>query len=445
MKEKRLPSSLCSPAYPAALLIFGLIFAQATTYFMSLPWLSLYTAVIYAIPFAWCMLILRNRISLPMKPNAIDISFAAFVLVVLISALVFPGPDQHGSVWKYLRFLPFLMITPYVLGRLMRLPDIELFSRITLFAGLVLLLLLMLDRLTVVERPGRLPIFGFNYGPLLVSVLLAALLQVLCAHVLSGGKPGEKGGLLRQLVLLWLIGCVTVVLVWIMARGRLLASLTGVAVMSFVVHSRSIALRTGLAAYVFGIATLALLILPSSAFYSAILSAPTLTPNHILIPAPTHDTEFCPILGETSCQPFKEGVNSVAMRWLLYHEAMAMFMQKPVWGVGTARFGDCSCTGPGWYPHNTILQGLAELGLVGGGLQLGLFVLAVATLMRPLLSMRQLQSYITTHAFVLALFVLFLVSDQFYGNYLMAAGTWLTTGIAASFHGSNNCGDDGRV
>jgi len=36
-----------------------------------------------------------------------------------------------------------------------------------------------------------------------------------------------------------------------------------------------------------------------------------------------------PILGEASCQPFKEGNNSVAMRWVLYREGVAMLVAHP--------------------------------------------------------------------------------------------------------------------
>ncbi|HSW61837.1 MAG TPA: O-antigen ligase family protein [Dissulfurispiraceae bacterium] len=305
----------------------------------------------------------------------------------------------------------------------MRFPDLDLFSRITLFAGLALLPLLILDRLTAAGRAWRWPIFGLDHGPLLVGALLAALLLALCAQVLNWRKADETYLTKRRLILLGLIGLVTVLLIWVMARGWVLAGLAGVAIMSLSMRTRPPALRAGLFAYVVAIAAFALVILPASSLYSLILSAPATVP--------ATDTGFGPILGESSCQPFRDGVDSAAMRWVMYREAVAMFMNNPVWGVGAARFGDCSCTGAGWYPHSTILQGFAELGLVGGGLLLGLFMLAAVTLARPLVYARQGESQ-PTHAFVFGLFVLFLVADQFYGTYFMAAGTWLMLGIAAS-------------
>jgi O-antigen ligase len=119
------------------------------------------------------------------------------------------------------------------------------------------------------------------------------------------------------------------------------------------------------------------------------------------------------------------------MRWVLYQEGVAMFANNPVFGVGSTLFGECSCTGPGGYPHSTILQGFAELGLIGGGALAALLGLAAATLVRPFLS-ALLEADGSVRAFILALFSVFLVADQIYGNYFMSVGTWLILGMAAS-------------
>jgi len=125
------------------------------------------------------------------------------------------------------------------------------------------------------------------------------------------------------------------------------------------------------------------------------------------------------------------------MRWVLYQEAMAMFLENPIFGVGAARFGEQSCTGAMGFPHSTILQGGAELGLIGGGLLIGLMILAAVTLARPFLSVRQGSNW-SAHAFVLALFAAFQLGDQIYGNYFMSVGTWLLLGIAASMRAVGN-------
>ncbi|WP_168069527.1 hypothetical protein [Haematospirillum sp. H1815] len=426
-----------SPAYPAAFLLFGLMFVMALAHFLSLPWSRSVTVAFYLFSAGWCLLILRDRIGLLKRLNAIDVGFAGFVLAVLVSGFIFPGLDEHGSVSKYIRFIPFMMMMPYVLGRLMMLRDMELLSRITLLLCLALLPLLLLDRLTVVERPWRLPVFGLDHGPLIVSGLLAAALLALCVRVLTLGHQANKDERLRRLVLLAIIGCVTVVLVGIMGRAWLLGGMAAVAVVSLAAGDRPLAQRMGLLAYVLAIAMLALFFLPVSAFYALVLPVP------VPVPVPITATDFGPILGEASCQPFKDGIDSVAMRWVMYREAWAMFMQNQFWGVGVARFGDFSCTGPGWYPHSTILQGFAELGLIGGGLQIGLFLLTAGQILQSLLLTRQARIE-PAHVFVAGLFVLFLVSDQFYGTYLMAAGAWLVVGIAASLR-ANAGGEPSRA
>ncbi len=50
-----------SPAYPAAWLLFCMVFAMEAVYFLSLPWSGSATAAIYSIPILWCLLVLRDR------------------------------------------------------------------------------------------------------------------------------------------------------------------------------------------------------------------------------------------------------------------------------------------------------------------------------------------------------------------------------------------------
>ena len=44
---------LYSPAYPAAWLLFGMLFALALAHFMAIPWPQLATVSVYAVPLAW--------------------------------------------------------------------------------------------------------------------------------------------------------------------------------------------------------------------------------------------------------------------------------------------------------------------------------------------------------------------------------------------------------
>lgn len=412
---------LQTPALPAAALLYGMIFCLALAHFAGLPWVQVATVTFYASLFVWVAWLLWQRRASLGQFGRIDILFVAFALVVLGSLAVTAG--ETAAAQKYLRYLPFLVIAPYLCGRLMRVSDIALLMRVTLMAGMTMLPLLLLDRFTSAESERvRLPFFGHDHGPLLVGALLAVALIALCVRALDSRNPCAR----RRLVTHGLIGLTVVVLVWAMARGWLIAGLAGIAVVSLSMRHRAPALRTGLFAFVVGAAALSLMVLPSTGFYSALLTAPV-------------TAGVGQIFGEASCQPFREGVNSVAMRWVLYQEAMAMFLENPVLGVGATRFGDFSCTGPGGYPHSTVLQGFAELGLLGGGLLAGLLVLAAVTFAPPFPTARQEASG-AARAFALALFAAFLVADQIYGNYFMSVGMWLMLGMAASMRAHDKQG-----
>ena len=419
-----------TPAYPAAWLLFGMLFALAAAHFLAASWSKTATAVIYLVPLVWVALIARYRPEALRGLNQIDVLFAVFILVVLASLTVMQG--GRADAWTLIRYMPFMMVLPYVCGRLMRAQDVDLLSRITLIAGTAMLPLLLIDRFTSAGREtGRWPFFGQDHGALLVGALLATALIALCVRVLACRNPGERNNRLYQLVRYGLTGLITVFLVWVTALGWLLAGLLGVTVVCWAARHRTYIARGRLLALVFGIAALSLAALPQ---LDPIFGRSYSIPHEL--PA-TKDAErdeaLQPILGEASCQPIKEGVNSMAIRWVLYREAMVMFSENPVFGVGAARFGEQSCVGVGLksFPHSTILQGFAELGVIGGSLLAGLLVLTAITLARPFLSVRRGSNW-SAGAFALALFAAFLVADQIYGNYFMAVGSWLMLGIAAS-------------
>lgn len=137
------------------------------------------------------------------------------------------------------------------------------------------------------------------------------------------------------------------------------------------------------------------------------------------------------ILGEDSCKVFHEGVNSVAMRWVMYREALSLFKKNLLFGVGATQFGEYSCVGSGWYPHSTILQSFSELGMLGGVMLIFTYILAAYTLLVVLKkSPKSKYNYLTV--FILSLFILYLVAEQVYGNYLMSTGTWFLLGVISS-------------
>ena len=443
----KIPSGLYSTAYPAAWLIFGMLFALAGAHFMAIPWPQFATVALYSVAFAWVSVLAWRGKQHIWPLTALDVLSAGFVLLVSAS-LVFQG-GISGEDGKFGGYLLFMVIIPYLCGRLMRVPDIVLFMRITLAAGMTLPPLLLIDRLTSPGREGgRWPFFGQDHGALLAGVLLAAVLIALCVRILDFQNLGEATKRPGPLFLYGLAGLLTVFLVWVTARGWLLSALLGVAVACLSARQHSIGRRVGLWAAILAVAGLSLSGLPKlDPYFGRMYAVPMNMGSTVENMGSTVEPILGatgpilgatgPILGEASCQPFKEGVNSVAMRWVLYQEAMAMFLENPIFGVGAARFGEQSCTGAMGFPHSTILQGGAELGLIGGGLLIGLMILAAVTLARPFLSVRQGSNW-SAHAFVLALFAAFQLGDQIYGNYFMSVGTWLLLGIAASMRAVGN-------
>lgn len=450
-----------SPAYPAAWLLFGMLFALAVAHFVAMPWPRLATVAVYAVPLAWVSsLAWRERWHIRFV-TALDVLFVGFVL--LVSASLFFQSGIWGEAGRFAFYLPFLVVVPYLCGRLMRVRDIELLMHITLIAGMSIMPLLLIDRFTLPMREtGRWPFFGLDHGALLVGALLASTLIALCVRILDLRNIGERNNRPRQIFLYGLVGLTTVFLVWVTARGWLLAGLAGVAVACLSARQQFIWKRTGLLAAVLTMVGLSMVALPKLDSQFGRLYAMTTDMSSqpviyfgggrqvlgVAVPVLGEAVpvlgEAVPVLGEVSCQPFKEGVNSIAMRWVLYQEAMAMFLANPILGVGAARFGEQSCTGPKGFPHSTILQGFAELGIIGGGLLIGMLILAAVTLLRAFLSVRHGSNW-STDAFVLAFFAMFLGADQIYGNYFMSVGSWLMLGIAASMRASNKLGDESRV
>lgn len=440
------PSSL-SPSYPAAWLLFGLLFAQGLAHFIGASWVRGLTLLFFLSAAAWVAWLAWPKRARLWPLNVVDSLFLAFVSLVLVSLAL--GGEVTDGVRKFAPYLPFMMFVPYVCGRLMRLPDINVFMRMVLFAGAISLPLLLIDRLVSQGREGgRWAFFGLDHGALAVGALLAAALVALCVRILSFRGIGERDNQLKQFLLYGLLGFVAIFLVWVTARGWLLAGLVGVVVACLSAQHRTIRKRIGILAALLAIVWLSFEVLPKldpyfGRFYAIPMDMGGLHVGSIQGKAGSIQGKAGPILGEASCKPFLEGVNSVAMRSVLYQEAIAMLLNRPFFGVGATKFGEQSCTGFAGFPHSTILQGLAELGMIGGGLLIALLAVAALTLLRHVLTVNEAVKW-RMNVFVLSLFGTFLLADQIYGNYLMATGTWLLLGVAASMRANDWSGSESR-
>jgi O-antigen ligase len=445
MTLKEIRSYLFSPALPAAVLLFGMVFCLAFTQFAGLRWQPSATITLYSGLLVWVAVLAWRWRKLWGGLGIIDALFGAFILWVLASLAIHVPPE--AVAWRYGRYLPFLVIVPYVCGRLMRVRDVHLLSKIVAAAGLVMLILLAIDywhnarNATAYYGYDRWPFFGHDYASLLIGALLAGALIVFYFRSLTGSADSSKPWL-RRAADLAAMSLISVVLVWVAARGALLSGLLGIFCLTLILRRCSRFNRLMLILYLTGLLALSFQFLPhpQTLLYQRLITKPSAT---FLVESEKINTQQkdAPILGTASCRPFEEGLNSVAMRWVLYREAIAMFVDRPWRGVGAASFGRYSCTGVMGFPHSTILQAFAELGVIGGLLFVGLMLAAFVGFFRKAVEANATRA---TQAAQLALawFMIYLVADQIYGNYFMAAGFYLLAGLAAGMR-SNPVWNDG--
>jgi O-antigen ligase len=415
---------LQSPALPALFLLFGLIFGFAIAHIAGLTWMPAITRAFYAIALLWgAVLTFQRRASLRQIAMN-DWLFLVFLLLVIVSLILHQDKNDPSAAY-YAKLLPFLVLLPYCLGRLMQRRDRALFERSLPWLGILLLLLCVLDYWWAPDNEvvhSRWRFFGIDHSPLLIATLLSVA-TLASAHFVLHRDYGR-----REKAAPWIvISIFSMALVLISARGALIACSIVLILLMFLMHHipwrRRVALfccftlSVGAAFYV--------LPKPQSDFYARMTYSdefPFLSSK-----LPEHAELIAKIKINPKCKAIVEGVNSVAIRRLLYAEAIELSVQNPLSGVGATRFGNYSCGGPGTYPHNTILQSFAELGMLGGIVLLALLAVSFSIALRVYFS-----DMGGGGAIWIALLVFFSLADQIYGNYFMSSGSFFLFGVAAS-------------
>lgn len=459
---------LASPALPAATLLFGMVFFLAFFQFAGLRWHPAVTVSLYSGLLAWVALIAWNRSKLKGAISVMDVLFGAFIFLVVVSSFTQGTPVG----WKYGRYLPFLVVVPYVCGRLMYAASMALLFKIVAAAGTFMLLLLMVDyyvRLSSLEVYSRWPFFGHDFALVLIALLVAASSIVLTAFFLAGKGKRFSQLTLSQSVILVIIGLMSAALVTVAARGAILAGMAGIFMLLIKAPKWSLFSKINLILYFLLVMIGAYLLLPKpqiqvytnlTTMSEVLISAeeysaqqrdttnPGWTPRnrtwdpavHAWVPVKRSSN---PILGPDSCRAVDRGINSLAIRWTLYQEAWAIFWKKPLWGVGAASFGRYSCAGETGFPHSTTLQAFSELGMVGGILYCSLLLTAFLVF-----AGRAFRNVTKTSAIAqlsLSLFVMYLLTDQLYGNYFMAVGSYFFVGVAAGMQTNPTWNDTGHI
>jgi len=407
--------------FASFLLLSGMLFLLMTAHFLGIEWHKTFTITFYFGLLLWIAFLAYSQRKIFSVFTPLDILFTVFILLVTVRVIVemeSMGYLFHSSV----RYLPFLTLLPYISGRMMQVRDVLVLMRLFTVAVLLLLPLLLLDRMNFAGgETGRWPVFGLNYGPLLVgSILVSGLLSTYVILLYKKMPEARKSLLAHRALTFLLVGLITTSLVWVTARGWLVAGVFGFTVISVFAWSHTVfSFRLGGLLFFYGVIFLSLMFLPKFDSNFGILYSSSFI-----------NTEaFSGILGE-ACAGKVQLDNSLSIRMALYREAVDMFLNNPLYGVGVDKFSAHSCVSITSFPHSTILQAFSELGLPGGLVLLGILVFAGLYLVNFCFSVtnrKKLEAVIYLHGF----FVAFTVSDQIYGNYLVSAGTWLVIGIIA--------------
>ncbi len=426
-----------SAIYLAVVLLFGLLCTQAFLHFFGIPWERRFTIFLYCLASIWLVILLTVQSRRWWVPCRLDWIVLLFWCGVAVS-IIFRLKLTEGAT-KYLLYAPFMAVLPYLCGRLIPIRSWHKLMQTILVLGWAVALLILADRFRLAPQNTMLvrwPIFGYDHGRLLVGALFATILPFTCILCLTAKNETNRKSQFRDLITHTHTILFTAMLVWILARGWLIAGLFGSVVVILSTKAAGVFRRICLATIIAATVLIChIVFLKYDSNFGHFISAKyseTDFKYDLVNSKESHENKS--ILAGDSCRALRGG-DSISVRELLYREALAMFMAEPLIGVGAAKFGHYSCwVSSNSYPHSTILHVFSELGLLGGGLFVTLLTLALITLLRLTVGANSTHIAQTTTE-PLALFCVFFLADQFYGNYFMATGTWFMIGVAAS--GSN--------
>jgi O-antigen ligase len=424
-----------SAIYLAMVLLFGLLCVQALLYFIGIAWERRFTVFLYCVASAWLAVLIARQARQWWVPNRLDLVVLFFWFYAAVSILY--RLKLADDTVMYLLYAPFMAVLPYFCGRLIRICFLQKLMYAIVALGLTLTILLIIDRFYLASNSTilvRRPIFGYDHGRLLIGALLAVALPSTCFFGLTAARHCEHTRSISYLVPSACATVLTVTLVSTLARGWLVAGLFGTLVVVVLTKPAPAFRRFFWISLVAGAVIIShVIFLKFDPHYNHFAYAKYAeTDFRYELPQTSREINTGgPILPGDSCRALRGG-DSISVRQLLYVEAVAMFKENPLFGVGAAKFGHFSCwASAGSYPHSTLLHVLAELGLLGGCLFLAALALASGALLRyPSQTKDVAHAQASVAAF--ALICLFFLADQFYGNYFMTTGSWLMLGLAAS-------------
>lgn len=380
------------PAVGAAYVV-GLPILIALCALLGVAWTKNYTVLFYSsIAIFTFSALWAHRSSFSLQLS--DYLVAALIIRSLYTIFTSSNDELHAAL-SWVRYMPFLMVAPYVHGRLMRPEQMRLFfNALAIGAGFFLTCAAYDYFFNSPVYRGRYIFFGYDHSPLLTGMAAAILA---CYFASTYRLVGN----IKLYVLLVLFACL---LFWLGARGWFVACIIAISANISVQIWNQKDLRF-LILLLISLSTIAIAVAQSE-FYSKIFLL-------------TEILESSQTRGD--CNSILESGDSVRIRLGLLQQAIDIFIKNPSFGIGGGLYGINTCFGYYAFPHSTFIQIMAENGVFG---LVMIFMIYISSLKKLIYSGGYcLILYLSTFL------LLFTVADQIYGNMYMASATWITLGM----------------
>ncbi len=425
-------SWVSSLSLPLALLLHGLVFPLGGSHILGIQWSTFASVLFYTGLAIWILAIVGTRLWLHrwiVSLTLVDAIFIAFLACIFTS--LYYQSFTGDSIEKYIRYMPIMLILPYLAGKYVRLEEINRLNTIFLFMGIVMLLPLYWTILHHhgIGRPNFLGMndhglarISFIFG--LASVWLISLYFMSLAVKSGPAIPPQPNKLCRSTSTIFLLGSIVFICAIALSgiRTHLLASF--ICIGFICLFARWVKPKQRLITFALFCALLPIAVI------SLGNNLPTINLDINKLPTYNYNPNG-PITTHDNCGAIVENVDSLAIRITFMHESIAMLLKNPWFGVGATNFGAHSCLQDVGYPHSVILQAFAELGFVGGSIFISLILTCCYLQGRKFVN----SNYYKTKAIWLsisALTLYFLIFYQSSGNIFSSIGLYLMLGLSSN-------------
>jgi len=454
-KVARVGDYIKSPAVPLVILMGGHFFYLGFLYFANIQGGStLRTGAFFGLLYLY-VFISSWRHWRCLRVQTVDLLFACFVILLLLSLMIHENRGQE----RYLQFLPFFVVFPYLAGRLCSSETIKqfIFGYVWITWGaLILIAPWLLERLNDSVPPELRPyIFGVGQTSIYAGQLVGGVLTLLVSYLLLQRNWGVLRWAMAGLMFLLVTS-----LIILTARGPLMTALATIAIALATASWARPRQRALMAGWLAACVVLAIVALPPryAGFFvqgmsgavkevksdEAYFFALYLHKDRRHIQDQDVWTEYKgPLQGCITLANKGAAVGSWGARVWLYREALEQFISSHGRGVGVGGFGERVCGDSGLSPHSTLLQAFVELGLLGGAAFLAIIVWTTHYLWTALRStsvgMRAIASLLAS------LWCFYVLFDQVNGHYLANAGFFLLTGACAALRDESSLKAEQRL